>query len=708
MDPAELRFKNFIQPEQFPYKSPTGWEYDSGNYPAALQKALDKIGYQELLREQAEKRARGELMGIGISTFTEIVGAGPSHTFDILGIKMFDSAEIRVHPTGSAIVRIGVQTQGQGHETTFAQIVADELGLPVENIIVEHGDTDTAPYGLGTYASRSTPTAGAATAWPRARFARKRSRLPRTLLEVSADDLEWVDHKFQVKGAPELVEDNAGDRLRRLHQPSARDGGRVGGGRLLRSAESDLSFRRLHLRRRYRPWHRHGQDPPLPGHRRLRHGDQPDDRRGPNPRRPDDGAWRRRCLEEIVYDENGNNRSGTFMDYLLPTAMETPSLGDRPHRSRRRHIIPSAPRASASRQPSVRRRPSPTRWWMRCRTSACGTSTSRSRHGRSIKSWPSTAWPSSAMDWLAEAHELATKDEPFALATVVRRVAPASAQPGAKAVIRIDGSMHGWVGGSCAQPVVISEAHRAMHDGAPRLLRLGVMPGAGKSEVDVVKYPMTCHSGGALEILIEPVLPVPRLAMVGETPVVEALAELTGILGYRVSRFGRSAQFESALQEGRTPRFVVVASMGDDDEASIGAALRGGVPYVALVASPRRAATVRDALLASGVAPDSLTRLKSPAGLDIGARTQQEIALSILAEIVQMRAAMTPAAEAIAPEAPPPEGGPPTEAIDPVCGMTVAIATTRHSSELNGKTWYFCCGGCQARFEADPAHYATA
>src|SRR5438477_10898416 len=128
MDPAELRLKNFIQPEQFPYKSVLGWEYDSGNYPAALKLALDRIGYAELRKEQAEKRARGELMGIGISTFTEIVGAGPSDTFDILGIKMFDSAEIRVHPTGSAIVRIGVQTQGQGHETTFAQIVAEELG----------------------------------------------------------------------------------------------------------------------------------------------------------------------------------------------------------------------------------------------------------------------------------------------------------------------------------------------------------------------------------------------------------------------------------------------------------------------------------------------------------------------------------------------------------------------------------------------------
>src|SRR6185312_15046020 len=176
-DPADLRMQNFIQPEDFPYKSATGWEYDSGNYPAALQKAMAKIDYAGLRQEQAEKRARGELMGIGISTFTEIVGAGPSHTFDILGIKMFDSCEIRVHPTGSVIARIGVQTQGQGHETTFAQIVAEELGLSVENITVEHGDTDTAPYGLGTYASRSTPTAGAATAMAARKIREKASHL---------------------------------------------------------------------------------------------------------------------------------------------------------------------------------------------------------------------------------------------------------------------------------------------------------------------------------------------------------------------------------------------------------------------------------------------------------------------------------------------------------------------------------------------------
>src|ERR1700746_3731890 len=164
LDPAELRRRNFIPPENFPYLSPLGWSYDSGNYQGALDLALEKIGYNELRKEQAEKRERGELMGIGISSFTEIVGAGPSHTFDILGLKMFDSAELRVHPTGKAIMRMGTKSQGQGHETTYAQIVAQELGIPAADVAIEEGDTDTAPYGLGTYASRSTPTSGAAAA----------------------------------------------------------------------------------------------------------------------------------------------------------------------------------------------------------------------------------------------------------------------------------------------------------------------------------------------------------------------------------------------------------------------------------------------------------------------------------------------------------------------------------------------------------------
>ena len=171
-DPAQLRFENFIKKEDFPWHSPTGWIYDSGDYEAGLRKAMDAIDYDGLRKEQVEKRAKGELMGIGISTFTEVVGAGPSKDFDILGIKMFDSAEIRVHPTGKAIARFGTKSQGQGHETTYAQIIAEELGIPAENIQIEEGDTDTAPYGLGTYASRSTPTAGAAARRAVARWGR--------------------------------------------------------------------------------------------------------------------------------------------------------------------------------------------------------------------------------------------------------------------------------------------------------------------------------------------------------------------------------------------------------------------------------------------------------------------------------------------------------------------------------------------------------
>jgi carbon-monoxide dehydrogenase large subunit len=203
MDPAELRMKNFIQPEQFPYTSALGWEYDSGNYGGALRKAMDMIGYEDLRKEQAEKRARGEFMGIGISSFTEIVGAGPSHTFDILGLKMFDSCEIRVHPTGKAIARFGTKSQGQGHETTYAQIIAEELGIPAEHIKVEEGDTDTAPYGLGTYASRSTPVAGAAAAMASRKIRDKARKIAAHLLEAAEEDLEWEQGKFFVKGSPD-------------------------------------------------------------------------------------------------------------------------------------------------------------------------------------------------------------------------------------------------------------------------------------------------------------------------------------------------------------------------------------------------------------------------------------------------------------------------------------------------------------------------
>lgn len=203
MDPAELRRKNFIKPEQFPYTSATGFVYDSGDYEAAMDLALGKAGYAELRAEQQRRRAEGGmLLGIGMATMTEVLGAGPSRDYDILGIKMFDSAELRVHPTGKAILKLGVRHQGQGHETTFAQIVAHELGIPPTDILVQEGDTDNTPYGLGTYASRSTPVAGAATSMVARTLREKARKIAAYLLEVSEDDLEWEHDRFSVKGAP--------------------------------------------------------------------------------------------------------------------------------------------------------------------------------------------------------------------------------------------------------------------------------------------------------------------------------------------------------------------------------------------------------------------------------------------------------------------------------------------------------------------------
>jgi len=323
MDPAELRFKNFIPPEKFPYRSALGWEYDSGNYPAALKKAMAIVDYQGLRREQAEKRKRGELMGIGISSFTEIVGAGPSKHFDILGIKMFDSCEIRVHPTGKAIARFGTKSQGQGHETTYAQIVAEELGIPAAHVQVEEGDTDTAPYGLGTYASRSTPTAGAAGAIAARKIREKAKKIAAYLLEVSEEDLVWEPGKFSVKGAPQKFKTIQDIALAAYtnHPPGMEAGLEAVDyydppnltfpfGSYIAVVDIDRGTGEVKIRRFVavddcgniiNPMIVDGQI-----HGGLTMGMAP------------------ALLEEISYDEQGNIQGGSFIDYLLPTAMETP------------------------------------------------------------------------------------------------------------------------------------------------------------------------------------------------------------------------------------------------------------------------------------------------------------------------------------------------------------------------------------------------
>jgi carbon-monoxide dehydrogenase large subunit len=209
MDPAELRLRNFIKPEQFPYHSALGWEYDSGDYHTAMKKMMESVKYADLRKEQSAKREAfrqgktRDIMGVGVSFFTEIVGAGPSKNCDILGIAMFDSCEIRLHPTGAGVARVGTKSTGQGHETTWAQIIASEIGIPADDIMVEEGNTDTAPYGLGTYGSRSTPVAGAAIAMAARKIKAKAQMIAAYKLEVHEGDLEWDIDGFRVKGLPE-------------------------------------------------------------------------------------------------------------------------------------------------------------------------------------------------------------------------------------------------------------------------------------------------------------------------------------------------------------------------------------------------------------------------------------------------------------------------------------------------------------------------
>jgi aerobic carbon-monoxide dehydrogenase large subunit len=202
VDPVALRMKNFIRPEQFPYTSRTGWIYDSGEYETAMTKALEMAGYDELRAEQVEKRTRGELMGIGVSFFTEAVGAGPRRDMDMAGLGMADGCEVRIHPTGKAVVRLSVQSQGQGHETTFAQIVAEEIGIDPDDIDVVQGDTDNTPFGLGTYGSRSTPVSGAAAVLVTRKIRDKARLIAAHMLEVSPEDLDWTKGVFSVRGVP--------------------------------------------------------------------------------------------------------------------------------------------------------------------------------------------------------------------------------------------------------------------------------------------------------------------------------------------------------------------------------------------------------------------------------------------------------------------------------------------------------------------------
>ncbi|MDA8385990.1 MAG: aerobic carbon-monoxide dehydrogenase large subunit [Actinomycetota bacterium] len=325
-DPAELRMKNLLRPDQFPHVTPTGWEYDSGEYPRALQLAMDMAGYDELRREQAEKRSRGELMGIGISFFTETVGAGPKRHMDILGLGMADGCEVRVHPTGKAVVRLSVQSQGQGHETTFAQIVSEVTGIPAEDIDVVHGDTDNTPFGLGTYGSRSTPVSGAAAAVASRRIVDKARIIAASMLECAPEDLEWDRGTFHVKGDPgasKTIQEVALASHGPMELPEGVEGHLDATcvydppnltypfGAYICVVDVDPGTGKVDVRRfiavddcgpRINPMIVEGQV----------HGGLAD-------------GVGMALMEAIAFDEDGNNLGASFMDYLIPTSLECPS-----------------------------------------------------------------------------------------------------------------------------------------------------------------------------------------------------------------------------------------------------------------------------------------------------------------------------------------------------------------------------------------------
>jgi aerobic carbon-monoxide dehydrogenase large subunit len=324
MDPVELRRKNFVTKEQMPYVSVMGWEYDGGDYEGALQEALRIAGYEELLEEQKQAREEGRIMGIGLSTFTEIVGAGPGKKCHIAGIEMFDAAELRIHPTGKAILKLGVKSQGQGHETTFAQIVAGELGIPAENIEVREGDTDNTPFGLGTYGSRSTPVCGAATAVVTRKVREKAKKIAAHLLEAAEGDVEYEDGRFFVKGSPDQAKTM--DEVAFAAYTNVPEGEEAGleavtyydppemtypFGAYICVVEIDRGTGQVEVKRfiavddcgvRINPTVVDGQV-----HGGLAQG------------------IGTALMEIIDFDEEGNHLNSSFMDYLIPTSMEVPN-----------------------------------------------------------------------------------------------------------------------------------------------------------------------------------------------------------------------------------------------------------------------------------------------------------------------------------------------------------------------------------------------
>ena len=301
-------------------------------------------------------------------------------------------------------------------------------------------------------------------------------------------------------------------------------------------------------------------------------------------------------------------------------------------------------------------------------------------------------------DVLAQASDLARRGQPCALATVVWRQGPSSSQQGSRAIITADGELRGWIGGACAEPAVIREARQVIAEGSARLLLLGSPAQFGEPVPDgMTVVPISCQSEGALEVYIEPVVPAPSLVVVGRSPMAATLTELARAVGWQ-ARLIPGEEFTAADADAGS--MVVIATQGHGDEEAVEQAAAARPAYLGLVGSARRGAAVLGYLAERGVPRDQLDRVRVPAGLDLGPTSHQEIAVAILAELVQLRADGALTAGAV------PAARAPAEATDPVCGMTVTAGPARRPLEHDGCTYYFCSAGCRRAFEAEPAAYA--
>ncbi len=314
--------------------------------------------------------------------------------------------------------------------------------------------------------------------------------------------------------------------------------------------------------------------------------------------------------------------------------------------------------------------------------------------------------------------QLTQEGKPFVLATVVRCARPTSAKAGSQAIIQHDGQITGWIGGSCTQPVVIREATRLLHEGGdPFILRLGTFETDTRPDLtdDGIRiFPMTCNSGGALDIYIEPHLPQPHLLLIGASPVTSALKQLASVLDFTTTLLDQSDLSQVSINEHT---YILIATHGRYDEDVLAQALSSPAAYIGMVSSPRRAEACRSYLRAEGIAEQAIDRLKAPAGLNIGAVTPEEIAASIIAELIEVRRRLKrgqPAhsetgeqAVATTPASPQQTStsGEETTTTDLVCGMMVEIANARYKSLYDGRAFYFCCPACKRQFEREPQHY---